>query len=170
MIADYAKGSLDIRRFEDAAAPASEQGLHAIKDGGLIIDAKHADAREARAVEIKRLNLHFPPRCCGGEGYPDREARTAAERRGERDFVIEHTRDALHNRKPQSQAASDLGAWVEPVEFLKNRLMLRRRDAEPGIVHVNAQMSFVPPASNKHTARDRIFDRIRDQILQQAAQ
>ena len=66
--------------------------------------------------------------------------RSAPHRRRELDLVVEHARDALHDRQAEPQPARDLGALIQAVEFLEDRALLGLRDAEPGIVDVDAQV------------------------------
>ena len=84
--------------------------------------------------------------------------------------MVEHARDALHDRQAEAQAARDLGALVEPVEFAEDGALLRLRDAEAGIVDVDAQASAPPAAADQHAALGRVFDGVGDQVLQQPAQ
>jgi hypothetical protein len=46
------------------------------------------------------------------------------------------------------------------MKFLKNHLLLRSRDAKPGIVDINAQSSFIAPAAHKHAPLGGVFDGI----------
>ena len=55
------------------------------------------------------------------------------------DLVIEHARDALDDREPEAEPARDLGALIEPVEFAEDRALLRLRNADAGVVDVDAQ-------------------------------
>ncbi len=106
----------------------------------------------------------------GGERHLDRELRSAADRRGDLDLVVEHARDALHDREAEPEPARHLGALVEAMEFLEDRLLLGARDAEPGVVDVDAQPPPPAPAADQHAALGRVLDRVRDQVLQQPPQ
>ncbi len=88
----------------------------------------------------------------------------------QRDAVIEHARDALHDREAEPEAARDLRALIEPVEFAENLPLLRLRNAEAGIVDVDAQPAVCRPAADQHAALRRVLDRVRDEVLQQPAQ
>ena len=96
--------------------------------------------------------------------------RAAAGLRAQLDTVVEHARDALDDREAEADAARHLGALIEPVEFAEYRAFLRLRNAEPGVVHVDAQAPARQPTADQHTALRRVLDRIRDEILQQPAQ
>ena len=84
--------------------------------------------------------------------------------------MIEHARDALHDREPESEAARDLRALIEPVKFAENRALLRLRDAEPGVVHIDPQLAVARPAADQDAAFGRVLDGVRHQVLQQPAQ
>ena len=75
-----------------------------------------------------------------------------------------------HDRQAEAQPARDLGALVEPVEFLEDLAPLRRRDADAGIVDVDPQPAAPPPAADQHAAVRRIFDGVGDEVLHQPAQ
>ena len=84
--------------------------------------------------------------------------------------MIEHAPDALHDRQAEAQSARHLGAFVEPMEFAEDHLLLRRRNAEPGVVDVDAQVAAPKPAADQHAALRRVFDRVGDEVLQQPPQ
>ena len=100
----------------------------------------------------------------------DREMRAAADRGGDLDRVIEHARDAFDDRKPEPEAARHLGALVEPVELREDAALLGARNADPGIVDVDAQLAAAPAAADQHAALRRVFDGVGDEVLQQAPQ
>src|SRR5262245_6795160 len=87
-----------------------------------------------------------------GDRHLDREVRTAAGNRREIDLVVEHTRNAFDDRQPEAEAARDLGALVEAMELAEDRLLLRLRNADAGVVDVDAQASGVASAADQHAA------------------
>ena len=68
-----------------------------------------------------------------GDRHLDPEHRAAAGLGLQRDRVIEHAGDALDDRQAEPEAARDLGALVEALELAEHELLLRGRDAEPGV-------------------------------------
>src|ERR1700730_12107125 len=110
-------------------------------------------------------------RCdCRGKGDLHRKLRPAADRRYKRELVIEHPRYALHNGKSEPQAAGDLGAPLEPVEFLENGLLLRRRNAKTGVMNVDTKVTVPAAASDEHATLEGVLDRVRHQVLQEPPQ
>ena len=100
----------------------------------------------------------------------DREMRAAIDGGVDLDLVVEHARNPLHDRQPEPEPARHLGALIEPVKFLEDRLPLGDGNAEPGVVDVDAQMAVVPAAADQHAALRRVLDRVRHQVLQEPAQ
>ena len=84
--------------------------------------------------------------------------------------MVEHAPDALHDREPEAKSARHSGPLVETVELLEDRLLLGARDAEAGVVDVDAQPVAMATAADQHAALGRILDRVRDQVLQQPPQ
>ena len=88
----------------------------------------------------------------------------------ELDLVVEHARDPLHDRQPEAEPARDLGALVEPVKLAEDRALLRLRDAEAGVVDVDAQ---APRARRQPTSTRPCgvyLIGVRDEVLQQPPQ
>src|ERR1035437_1608310 len=69
-----------------------------------------------------------------------------------------------------STAEPSPGALREPVELHENVAPLRLRDADAGVVDVDAQSVAVAPAADQHAAGRRIFDGVGHQVLHQPAQ
>ena len=86
------------------------------------------------------------------------------------DFAAEHARHALDDRKTQAQPARDPGALIEAVEFDEDVALLGFRNADAGVVDVDAQVLAAPPAADQHAPRRRVFDGVGDQVLHQPAQ
>ena len=106
----------------------------------LVVDAQHGNAGELHAIDLARRRAAcWLAGTRGRERHLDRELRAAADGRDDVDLVVEHARDALDDREAEPEAARHLGALVEAVEFLEDRLLLRARNAEPGVVDVDAQ-------------------------------
>src|SRR4029453_11949933 len=122
---------------------------------------------QLHAVDLARRALLRAHGDRGGAWDLDREPRSLTDQRCNADLVVEHARDALDDRKPEPQAAGDLGALLEAMKFLEDRALLRVGNAKPGIAHVDAQPSTVAPATDQHAALRRVLDGVRDEILQQ---
>ena len=140
--------------------------------GEVVVDAQHDDAGELHAIDVARRRAAA---WLSGDGRRERhlDRETASRGRPSKstvDLVVEHARDALDDRQAEAQAARHLGALIEAVEFLEDRLLLRMRDAEPGIVDVDAQPPAPAPAADQHAAVGRVLDGVGDQVLQQPAQ
>jgi hypothetical protein len=76
--------------------------------------------------------------------------------------MIEHAPDALHDGEAEAQAACHLGAFVEPMEFAENDLLLRGGNTETGVVDVDAQIAAAKPAAEQHAAFRCVLDRVGD--------
>ena len=87
-----------------------------------------------------------------GARHFDGKARAAAERRFQRNLAVEHARDALDDRQAEADAARHPRALVEPMEFLEDRAALGVRNADAGIVDVDAQPRAAAPAADQHAA------------------
>ena len=86
------------------------------------------------------------------------------------DRGAEHARHALDDRQAETEPARDLGALIEPVELDEDVAPLGLRDADAGVVDVDAQMLAAPPAADQHAARRRVFDGVGDEILDEPPQ
>ena len=84
--------------------------------------------------------------------------------------MVEHARDALHDREAKAQPARHLGAFVEPLKFAEDHALLGLRDAEPGVENVDPQPSVAASAADQDTALRRVLHGVGDEILQQAPQ
>ena len=123
------------------------------------------------------LRSTLTARCCGWLAGAALESGTSTEKREPRpdaersvDLVVEHARDALDDRQAEAQAARHLGALVEPLELAEDHALLGLRNAEPGVVDVDAQLAARAPAADQHAALRRVFDGVGDQVLQQPPQ
>src|SRR5262249_2000676 len=156
--------------LKNATAPASEQGFHSIQNRQVVVDAQNRDSGKLHAVSLPCHALLLTRWYDRRERDLDREQGSATDRRADDNFVVENAGDALHDRKAQSQAAGGLGPLIEPMKFLKNCLLRRSRTAEPGRGQIEAQPAVAAPAAQKHAALERVFNRVRDEILQQPPQ
>ena len=72
--------------------------------------------------------------------------------------------------RPRPRPRAILRALVEAVEFAEDVALLRLRNADAGVVDVDAQAGRLPAAADQHAAVRRVLDRVGDEILQQPAQ
>src|SRR6185437_8689799 len=100
--------------------------------------------------------------------YLDGEPRAAAKRRLQHDLAIEHAGDALDDRQAEPNAARHAGALVEPVKLLEHRAPPRLRNTDAGVADVDAQPRTAAPAADQHAAGRRVFDGVRDEVLEEA--
>ncbi len=56
------------------------------------------------------------------------------------------------------------------MEFLEDGAALGLRNADAGVVHLDAQLVAAAAAADQHVTLGRVFDRVRDQVLQQPPQ
>ena len=68
--------------------------------------------------------------------------------------------------RPRATLAPSSSRW----NSRKIDALLRRRNAEPGVVDVDAQLAAAAPAADQHAALRRVFDRVGDEVLQQPPQ
>ena len=57
----------------------------------------------------------------------------------ERDAVVEHAREPLDDRQPQSEAARDPRALFQPVKLLEDLAALEHGNADAGVVDADLQ-------------------------------
>src|SRR5262249_35832156 len=88
----------------------------------------------------------------------------------ELDFRPEHAGNAFHNRQPQSEPARNFGALIEAVKLDEDVAPLGLRNADTGVVDVDADVIAAAPATEQHTARGRVFDGGGYEVLQQPAE
>ncbi len=76
----------------------------------------------------------------------------------------------LHNRKAQTKPARRARTLIEPMEFEKHLTLLRFRNADAGIEHVDPHPAAFPLCSRSARALRRVLDGVGNKILQKAAQ
>ena len=84
--------------------------------------------------------------------------------------MIENARDTLDDGKPEPEPERRARALIETLKFLEDDFLLSSGNAEARVDDVDAQFSAPAPAADQHLPARRIFDRVRNQILQQPAQ
>ena len=72
--------------------------------------------------------------------------------RAQPDLAVEHARDALDDREAEPHAARHPRALIEPLEFLEDGAALGLRNADAGVVHLDAQLVAAPAAADQHVA------------------
>ena len=90
-----------------------------------------------------------------GTSTEKREPRPGVERRS---MLWSSTRAMRsHDRQAEAEAARHLGAFVEPVEFAEDQPLLRLRNAEPGVVDVDAQLAAARAGSRPARGRFGVY-------------
>src|SRR5262249_23045208 len=124
------------------------------------------DPGQLHPIDSSRHALMLADRSGGSDRHLDGKMRSATDCRGHDNLVIENARNAFDDREPKPQSARHLGSLIEPVEFLENRALLGSRNAQTGVIDVNAQPAAAPPAADEHTSLWSILDRIGDEVLE----
>ena len=62
--------------------------------------------------------------------------------------MIENPRDALDDGEAEPDAARHLGALVEPLELVKDELLLRPGNAKPRVPYLEADAAAAPPRAD----------------------
>ena len=70
--------------------------------------------------------------------------------------------------KPEPKAGRHPRALVEPLELGEHRALMLGRNAEPRVPDLDADRAGNAAATDQHPAAQRIFERVRNQVLQQA--
>src|SRR5262249_47735842 len=99
-----------------------------------------------------------------------RESRAAPGGRLERDAVVEHPRDALHDGKAEADAAGRARSLFEALEFAEDKLLLGGRYAEARIPHLDADLALVTSATHQPPAAGRVFDGVGNEVLEEPPQ
>src|SRR5579872_5429146 len=83
--------------------------------------------------------------------------------------MVEHARDAIDDRKTQSETRGGIALLgSEPFELLEDDAELALGDAGPGVPHLDREAPAAPAAADHQAAPARIPDGIGDEILQHA--
>ena len=151
------------------AAPAAEQRLHAVENLRVVVDAQNRHAGELAGIGALGFVAAPRPLTASRHRHLDREARALPGCRSQLDLVTEHARDALHDRKAKPEAARDLGAFLQAVEFAEHALLCDAGMPSP-VSQTSIRKALAPAAADQHAALRRVLDRVGDQVLQQPAQ
>ena len=84
--------------------------------------------------------------------------------------MVEHAGNALDDREAKTETARHLGSLVEPVEFFEYDAFFRVRNANARVEYGDARAPGTVSATDQHTALRRVFDGVRDQVLQESPQ
>ena len=138
----------------------------------LVVDAQH---RACRAAGRDRRAASSRGGCDRRRGarqrHLDREARAAAAApSADRSCDRARARCARTIERPRPSPRATLAPSSSRWNSRKIDLLLRRRNAEAGVVDVDAQLAAAAPAADQHAALRRVFDRVGDEVLQQPPQ
>ena len=160
----------EVGRGQHAAAPAAQKLLHAVENAAVVIDAQRDRAGEPAGAGSRHGRNGRARRGSRRARHLDRETRAAPDHGFQRHFTVEHARDALDDGEAQAYAARDPRPLVEAVELLEHRAALAVRNADAGIVDIDAQLAAAAPAADQHAAHGRVFDGVGDEVLQKPPQ
>ena len=84
--------------------------------------------------------------------------------------MAEHAPEPLDDRQAEAEAARRPRALLEPLELLEHQPLLVGGNAEAGVPHFDPHLAAdAPPAADQDAALGRVFERVGDEVLQQAA-
>src|SRR5215207_5908190 len=107
---------IEIASFQHPATPAAEQGLHAVQNLRVVVDAQNRHPGELRRVGAHRASLRRRPADRSRDRHLDRKGRAAPGIRFQYDRMAEHTRDALDDGETKTEAPRNLGTVLQTVE------------------------------------------------------
>ena len=84
--------------------------------------------------------------------------------------MAEDAGDALDDRQAEAEAGRLPRALLEPVKLVEHRALLMRRNADAGVVDVDAQTVAAAAAADQHAPRAGVLDGVRHEVLHEAAQ
>ena len=155
----------------DIAAPALEQKAHPLQDALVVVDAGDVQAVQRRR---KPAALPRPGVPVGGFGDRDRhdhgEARSLSRQRMDLDFQAQDPRDAIDDGEAEAQPLGLAGAFLQAGEFAEDRAQLLAGNADAGVEDLYFDQISAPPRPDEDAPVTGIFDGVRDQVLDQAAQ
>ena len=151
----------------DDARPAAEQRRHARQDRRFVVDDEEADAVERAAAQGRGRFAAGAIGDAAAIGHGDAEGRTPAGHRSEADRMRQHAAGAFDDGQPQPDAAR---IAVEPREFVEDDPVLVGGDPWPPIDDFDPQARAGAAAADDDARAGRIAQRIRNEVLQDAAQ
>ena len=129
------------------------------------------DAGELAAIDVRRL-----ARAAGSTARRRRAAprpRNASRGRPpSRSSILWSSTRAMRStiERPRPRPRATLAPWSSRWNSWKIARCFDVRNAEAGVVDVDAQLAAAAPAADQHAALRRVFDRVGDEVLQQPAQ
>ena len=168
-----AERAVEIRRLEHRGSPSRRSSVSMpSRTAGSLSMQSTGDAGELAGVDAR---LRRAPAASTGaarrQRHVDREARAAADARVAGRSSWSSTR-AMRSTidRPRPRPRATLAPWSSRWNSRKIVALLRLRNAEAGVVDVDAQLAAAAPAADQHAALRRVFDRVGDEVLQQPAQ
>src|SRR5204863_8278171 len=105
------------------------------------------------------------------ERHLHRERRAAPGARVEPDAGVHQLREAIDDGEAEAHAVGALARLVaDLVELFEYQALLGRRDARPGVAHLDTQLAATPPAADEDPAALRVAHGVRGQIAQDAVE
>ena len=149
--------------FETHARQHLDHRLHQHHVGGLVLDVEHHRLRRGQAgLRCARVG---PRRV--GHVQSHREAAAAAGLAVDVDAAAHRLDDLARNHQADARALDALALAAEPVEWLEQLADLLHRQADAGVVHLDAHASFCQVGLQfevHRTVRAVVLERIRGQV------
>ena len=82
--------------------------------------------------------------------------------------MLEHPPEALDDRQAEAEARRHPRALIEPLELGEHGALMLGRDTEAGVPDLDARGAGHAAATDQHPAARCVFERVRNQVLQQA--
>jgi hypothetical protein len=166
-----ARDGLERGRDADIAPPAAEQGGHGVEDRLLVVDAQHPEIERPRRHRGRQAAARGTRACrAGTDRQEHRKARSFSGHAVEFEAEPERSDEALHDGQAEPESAGDPRAGFEPRELGEDERVLRRKDADAGVDHVEPQRSAAPAHADEDVPTGRrILDGIGDKVLHDAA-
>ena len=73
---------------------------------------------------------------------------------------MQQARNTFDNRQPEADAAGDACPLIEAMEFPEHRALFGLRNADAGVIDLDAQPFAAAPAADQNATGRRIFDRV----------
>ena len=154
------------------ATPARQQHAHAVENARLVIQRQHDHSRERLMV----LRAHMPAgdqsarQHALADGGVNAKHRPLAGLRGQPHAMPHNAAEALDDGQAKAEAGRCFGRWREALELAEHILLFGFRNAKARIPNLDHKIGRTPAAAHQHAALGGVFERVRNQVLQQPPQ
>src|SRR3984957_8375903 len=149
------------QRVKRTRSPSSTRG--SLSMASTLSPAERLPRRDRLGRARLRAGLKGRP----SERRGDEEHRPLARAGAQPYGMLKHPSQTLDDRQAKPKAARHACALVEPLELSEDRALMLGRNAEAGIPDLDADRAGNSAATDQHPAAQRIFERVRNQVLQQ---